>query len=109
MKGKGHEVTAVNLALDCETDIGRPLTTDPMDNAVLIDPSDAVFVNRRLCWIAEKAVRMGLGAGFYLLDGLNMIVVTDGISFTQITRTNLDNNHFLLEVYEENHPDQYDR
>lgn len=29
MKGKGHEVTALNLAVDSEPDVSRPLTTDP--------------------------------------------------------------------------------
>lgn len=109
MKGKGHKVTASNLASDTEMHIGRPLTTDPWDNAVLVGKTEAVFENKRLCRIAGKAVRMCLDAGFYLLDGLNMIVVTDGISFTQITRTNLDNNHFLLEIHEEDSPSQHDR
>ena len=50
--------------------------------------------------ITEKAVKMGLAGGRYLLDGLNQTVITDEISFTVITRTFLDNNHFLLEVVE---------
>lgn len=44
---------------------------------------------------------MNLPKGVYLLDGLNQLVLKDGVSFTMITRTNLDNNHFLMEVYDE--------
>ena len=37
MKGKGHEVTARNIALgDAHTE-ARPLTTDPWDNAILTE------------------------------------------------------------------------
>ena len=37
MKGKGHEVTALNLAVDSEPDVSRPLTTDPWDNSLLTE------------------------------------------------------------------------
>lgn len=37
MKGKGHEVTARNLAMGEETELARPLTTDPFDNMLLTD------------------------------------------------------------------------
>jgi len=37
MKGKGHGVTARNRALEDEIDIAFPLTTDPWDNALLIE------------------------------------------------------------------------
>lgn len=33
-KGKGHLVTARNLAMDGEIELSRPLTTDPRDNAL---------------------------------------------------------------------------
>ncbi len=56
--------------------------------------------NKRLMWITEKAVRMGLRGGQYELDGYNQQVVLNGISFAITTRTFGDNNHFLLEVYE---------
>lgn len=35
MKGKGHKVTARNLARGEEPEACRPLTTDPWDNAIL--------------------------------------------------------------------------
>lgn len=41
MKGKGHEVTAVNLAIEDEPEVARPLTTDPWDNALLIEEDEA--------------------------------------------------------------------
>ena len=56
--------------------------------------------NKRLMQIAEKAVKMRLGVGYYELDGYNQQVLTNGISFTITTRTFGDNNHFLLEIYE---------
>ena len=34
-KGKGCEVTARNIATDSPTELARPLTTDPWDNAIL--------------------------------------------------------------------------
>lgn len=40
MKGKGHEVTARNLAMENDVDICRPLTTDPWDNALLIEDEE---------------------------------------------------------------------
>lgn len=40
MKGKGFEVTAHNLALEEDIDIARPLTTDPWDNALLIEEDE---------------------------------------------------------------------
>lgn len=36
MKGKGYMVTARNLATSEESDVCRPLTTDPWDNALMI-------------------------------------------------------------------------
>lgn len=45
MKGKGHEVTAHNLALDDDIDIARPLTTDPWDNALLIEEDEEQETN----------------------------------------------------------------
>lgn len=42
MKGKGHEVTARNIAQGDAHDECRPLTTDPKDNVLLIeDETDA--------------------------------------------------------------------
>lgn len=40
MKGKGHEVTAQNLALADDIDIARPLTTDEWDNMLLIEEDE---------------------------------------------------------------------
>lgn len=40
MKGKGHEVTARNLALEEDIDISRPLTTDEWDNMLLIEEDE---------------------------------------------------------------------
>ena len=40
MKGKGHEVTAQNLALADDIDIARPLTTDEWDNMLLIEEEE---------------------------------------------------------------------
>lgn len=37
MKGKGHEVTARNIALGDAHDECRPLTTDPKDNVLLME------------------------------------------------------------------------
>lgn len=37
MKGKGHEVTARNIAMGDAHDECRPLTTDPEDNVLLIE------------------------------------------------------------------------
>jgi len=56
--------------------------------------------NKRLMWITEKAVKMGLLGGQYELDGYNQQVILNGISYAITTRTFGDNNHFLLEVYE---------
>lgn len=36
MEGKGHLVTAINLAAGEDIDISRPLTTDPWDNALML-------------------------------------------------------------------------
>lgn len=36
-KGKGHEVTARNIAMAEPDDVSRPLTTDGWDNALLIE------------------------------------------------------------------------
>ena len=36
-KGKGCEVTARNIAQNEETELARPLTSDPWDNALLIE------------------------------------------------------------------------
>ena len=40
MKGKGHEVTARNLALADDIDIARHLTTDEWDNMLLIEEDE---------------------------------------------------------------------
>ena len=40
MKGKGHEVTAMNLAVGEDTELSRPLTTDPWDNAILTEQDE---------------------------------------------------------------------
>lgn len=37
MKGKGHEVTVRNIAQGEPTELARPLTTDPWDNALLYE------------------------------------------------------------------------
>lgn len=37
MKGKGHEVTARNIASGDPMDLARPLTTDEMDNVILYE------------------------------------------------------------------------
>ena len=39
-KGKGSDVTARNIAISDESDLARPLTTDPWDNALLIEEDD---------------------------------------------------------------------
>lgn len=39
-KGKGHEVTARNRAKGDDIDIAFPLTTDPWDNALLIEEDE---------------------------------------------------------------------
>lgn len=49
-----------------------------------------------------KAVESQIGGGYHLLDGYNQQVLSDGICFTITTRTFGDNNHFLLEVKDEN-------
>ena len=36
MKGKGYETTAINIALGDPAELSRPLTTDDMDNVLLI-------------------------------------------------------------------------
>ena len=40
MKGKGWQVTARNLAGEVEPEVSRPLTTDPWDNALLIEEDE---------------------------------------------------------------------
>ena len=57
--------------------------------------------NKRLSWIMGKAYRMELRGGVYPLDGYNQKVLDDGLCYTVTTRTFGDNNHFLLEVYED--------
>ena len=57
--------------------------------------------NRRLDAVTAKAVGMHLGGGQWLLDGYNNQVLADGISFAITTRTFGDNNHFLLEIDED--------
>ena len=44
---------------------------------------------------------MRLGGGRFLLDGYNNQVLTGDVSFTITTRTFGDNNHFLMEVYDD--------
>ena len=54
MKGKGHEVTARNIASGEDDDIARPLTTDPWDNAILIEEDDGedgeAYEDRESLW-----------------------------------------------------------
>ena len=40
MKGKGHEVTARNLAKGGPMELARPLTTDEWDNAILTEDGE---------------------------------------------------------------------
>ena len=40
MKGKGHEITARNIAIGEPTEDCRPLTTDDLDNVVLMEYED---------------------------------------------------------------------
>ena len=40
MKGKGHRVTASNIAAGSDIEESRPLTTDPWDNAILTEDED---------------------------------------------------------------------
>ena len=40
MKGKGHEVTARNIALGDVMELSRPLTTDEWDNALLYEEQE---------------------------------------------------------------------
>ena len=40
MKGKGHEVTARNIALGEKSEIARPLTTDEWDNVLFYERDD---------------------------------------------------------------------
>ena len=37
MKGKGHRVTARTIAAGADIEESRPLTTDPWDNAILME------------------------------------------------------------------------
>lgn len=55
-----------------------------------------------------RAVRMGVGAGFWPLDCYNDAVLTDGVCYAVTTRVSACNNYFLLEVYDED-PIQHDR
>jgi hypothetical protein len=41
LKGKGHEVTARNIALGEPMELARPLTTDEWDNALLYEKQEA--------------------------------------------------------------------
>lgn len=58
--------------------------------------------NKRLARVAEKAVKMNLGGGYYLLDGYNNTVITSGVSFAVTTRISASCDHFLMEIYEDN-------
>lgn len=50
MKGKGHEVTARNLATGDETELSRPITTDPWDNAIMYGETEDTAGNKQgLC------------------------------------------------------------
>ena len=40
MKGKGHEVTARNIALGDVMELSRPLTTDEWDNALFYEEQE---------------------------------------------------------------------
>ena len=40
MKGKGHEVTARNIAIGEPMELARPLTTDEWDNVLLIEDEE---------------------------------------------------------------------
>lgn len=48
------------------------------------------------------ALQRNPGEGVYALDGYNNTVMWEGIVYAVTTRTFGDNNHFLLEVYENN-------
>lgn len=45
MKGKGHEVTARNIALGEPMELARPLTTDEMDNVLMYEEQEAYADN----------------------------------------------------------------
>ena len=57
----------------------------------------------------RKALKIGVGGGFYILDCYNDTVVTDGICVSITTRIDACNNYFLLEVYEETDSDKCDQ
>lgn len=48
MKGKGHEVTARNLAAGEAAELSRPLTTDPWDNAIIYEIKNTAGDQQRL-------------------------------------------------------------
>ena len=47
MKGKGHEVTAVNIAGGEPHEMYRPLTTDEWDNVILYEEQETDVDHRR--------------------------------------------------------------
>lgn len=48
MKGKGHEVTARNLAGGEPMRLSRPLTTDSLDNVLLYEDDTDQYDKRRV-------------------------------------------------------------
>lgn len=57
--------------------------------------------NKRLDNVIALAVEAGYGGGCYALDGYNGMVMKDGLVYAITTRTFGDNNHFLMEIYED--------
>lgn len=48
MKGKGHEVTARNIAKEKPIKLSRPLTTDSLDNVLLYEDDTDKHHKRRM-------------------------------------------------------------
>jgi len=57
--------------------------------------------NKRLEWVLEKALSERNPVGTIALDGYNQKVYRGGCIYTITSRTFGDNNHFLLEIYDE--------
>lgn len=56
--------------------------------------------NKRLEYMLCKAVGMGLGGGCYLLDCYMGKQIRTDYSHTITCRTPVDNNTFVMEIYE---------
>lgn len=61
--------------------------------------------NKRLDAVIITALQSDLSYPIIALDGYNNRIATD-IVYTITTRTFGDNNHFLMEIYEEDYPDK---